>query len=66
MERSIPYRLTNRFECNGVEYALLADAAQEAEFVHAETGRPVQVSALADEPECWAKGDVVYTSQGAQ
>jgi hypothetical protein len=65
MERSIPYRLTERYECNGVKYALLADAAQEAEFVHAE-GTPCVVTALLDEPECYRAGEVVYTSKGAQ
>ena len=37
-------------------YALLADAAQEAEFLHAEHGYTVQVQ---DE-----HGDFVYTSKG--
>ena len=38
-------------------FELLADAAQEAEFLHAEKGKPVRVF---DE-----NGEVAYTSKGA-
>jgi len=42
----------------------LADAAQEAEFLHAETGVPHCVLAEADEPG-WSRDEAVYVSQGA-
>ena len=57
--------LTPRFSLEGRSYALLADAAQEAEFQHAAHARVYRVTALVTEPECYAAGEVVYTSRGA-
>ena len=60
-----PLDLTERFLIAGRRYALLADAAQEAEYLHAETGHVHEVTALVTEPEYFVAGDVVYTSRGA-
>lgn len=47
------------------EYDSMADAAQEAEYLHTTTGRSVQVIAKANDPfGMYLKGDAVYTSQG--
>ena len=54
------------FQINGCEYELLADAAQEAECLHAETGRPHDVRATQDCPHgMFQAEEVVYTSQGS-
>ena len=55
-----PSSLTPRFLCRGQKFAILADAAQEAEFRH-----PCSVTALVTEPECYVEGEVVYVSKGA-
>lgn len=53
-----------RFEVDGSKFEELADAAQEAEFLHAENGRPYEVVALIDEAPFMKKGEVVYVSKG--
>lgn len=54
------------FLINGCEYELLADAAQEAECLHAKTDRPQDVRATGDCPHgMFLAGEVVYTSQGS-
>ena len=56
----------HRFQVKGgPSFAELADASQEAEFLHAEDGIPHEVVALLDEPPSFAKGEVVYVSKGA-
>lgn len=47
------------------QFEELADAAQEAEFLHEEHGRTMAVLALNDEEPFFRKGDTVYESQGA-
>lgn len=47
------------------EFDSMADAAQEAEYLHTTTGRSVQVIAKINDPfGMYLKGDAVYTSQG--
>lgn len=55
-----PLDLTPRFLCRGQKFAILADAAQEAEFRH-----PSVVTALVTESECFVAGEVVYVSKGS-
>ncbi len=50
-----PFKLFERPQVHAFE--LLAEAAQEAEFIHAETGSPVRVQDV--------DGNFVYTSKGA-
>lgn len=53
------------FQFNGCEYELLADAAQEAEYLHMETGRQQDVRATQDCPYgLFQKDEIVYTSKG--
>lgn len=54
------------FLINGCEFETLADAAQEAECLHAETGTQQDVRATQDCPHgMFQSGEVVYTSQGS-
>jgi len=48
------------------KYDEMADAVQEAEFVHAETGQKQFVLAVADEPPFFSKDEVVYESKGGE
>jgi len=53
------------FHINGKTHPLLADAAQEAECLHAEKGSPQEVRAQEDCPQGgFLAGEVVYTSLG--
>ena len=56
---------SSRFDLEGELFEDLATAAQEAEFMHAENGRPHQVkAAVDDEHGMFRAGEVVYTSKG--
>jgi hypothetical protein len=57
-----------RFQVQGTDkqFHLLADAAQEAEFLHEEKNGPQMVVALLDDPGIFVKDEVVYTSQGGR
>lgn len=53
-------------ESTGSEHEWLADAAQEAECLHAETEQTQTVLATVDcDQGHFRRGDVVYTSKGA-
>ena len=52
----------DRFEVCGRTFEDMADAAQEADFLHAEDGGIREVVALVAEPQQWEAGDVVYRS----
>ncbi len=49
----------------GKVYALLADATQDAERLHAESGRVQRVIAVHDEMAFFRAGDVAYESKGS-
>lgn len=50
----------------GLIFGEMSEAAQEAEFLHADDDRPHQVVALNDDEHgMFTAGEVVYTSKGA-